>query len=401
MTAEQRKESIAIMELKLVSEILECNQAVLPGKRFIRHRHLFEDGVAGLNYMPLDAKNDDVVCFSNSTVGGVCATYFGRMELYLQEDADEQFAINNTLYSIRNTMQKSDFPAVGGIVQVWYLEPELNDISEISDGSDLIVDTKPGINSGIDESVIDGSFSTGTMIAFAALGGFVFAALIIGVFRMRRNEHDGISTLEPGSCMTGSAMTTANDSYGSKQPTPVSAIFPNSYKLDESDAMSCIPEGDSDSDSRHDCSVIVSDGGYTSDGDSQKDDSLYSPRVDPVLGAFNIDEGNMDTDRDLLFENVENFDEISSMGKSDAYNKNIDSEHDLSNHRKKNLVTGSDVSLGQRHSGNDVHQCNSAWCTICEYKPKDVDFIHNSPDSPDVSTGKFFDDVEGGDEEEL
>ena len=398
MTDKQKTESVSIMELKLVSEILDCNQAVLPGKRFIRNRHLFEDGIAGLNYMPLDAKNDDVVCFADSTVGGVCETYFGRMELYLQEDADEQVAINNLLYSIRNTMQRSDFPAVDGIVQVWYLEPELNDISGISDASDVIMDNKPPI---------DGSFSTGTMIAFAALGVFVFAALILGAFRMRRSEHDGISTLGPGSAMTGSAMTTPNDSYGSKPPASFSAMGPNSYKLDESDAMSCIPEGDSDSESRYACSVIVSDGGYTSDGDSHMDDSLYPRHFDPVLGAHKIDEDNMDTDRDLLFENVENYDDISSIGKSslagaplDAPYKNVGSERDLSNHRKKNLVTGSDVTLGARHSAVDVHQCTSAQCTICDYKPKDVEFIHNSPNSPDVSTGKFFDDVEEDDEEQ-
>ena len=64
MTVEQKAEAITIFELKLVSELLVCNKAALPGKRFMRNRKLFEDGVAGLNYMPLDAKNEDVACFT-------------------------------------------------------------------------------------------------------------------------------------------------------------------------------------------------------------------------------------------------------------------------------------------------------------------------------------------------
>jgi len=394
MTAEEKTEAVTIMELKLVSEILECNQAiaVLPGKRFIRGRNLLDgNDIAGLNYMPLDAKNDDVVCFSNPSSGGVCETYFGRMEMYLQDDADEKVAVNKILHSIRDTMQRrNDFPAVDGIVQVWYLNPELNDVlpSEVSNG--VIGDTpKPPI---------DGSFSTGTMIAFAALGVFVFVALILGAFKMRRNEHDGFSTLEPGSSMTCSAITPANDSYGAKQSSTFNRMLPNSYKLEESDGMSAIPEGDSDSDSRYDGSVIVSDGGYTSDGDSRVGGT--SPHhFDPVLGAHQLDDDNLDTDRDLLFENTENYEEISSSSLARTSMK-FESDREFSNHRKSNLVTPSEASLGARHSTVDVHQCNSARCKICNYKPQDVEFVHNSPNSPDVSTGKFFNEIEGNDEEE-
>ena len=368
MTAEEKMESISIMELKLVSEILECKPAVLPGKRLIRHRHLIEEGIAGLNYMPLDAKNDNVLCFSNLTTVGVCETYFGRMEMYLEDNTDEQVAIDHTLYGIRDAMQRNDFPSVDGILKVWYLEPELSDISGIAGGAGIITDNTPA----------DDSFSTGTMIAFAALGVFVLAALILGAFRVRRRQTDGFSTLH-GSTLTGSAMTAGNDSYGGKQSKSFSMMLPNSYKLDGADAMSAIPEGDSDSESRYNCSVIISDGGYTSDGDSHRmDDPLCAAHFDPVLGADNMDEHDMAIDDDLLFENHQNFSE----------------------HRKMNLVTGADVGLGERHSTVDVHQCTSARCTICNYKPKDVEFIPKSPNSPDVSAGKFFNDLEEDDKDD-
>ena len=100
ITEERMSESMITMELKLVSEVLNCND--LPSRKFFRHRRLVGDGVAGLDYMPLDTKNEDVLCFSNSTADGVCKTYFGHMVLYLEKDADEQVEINNMLYYIRN-----------------------------------------------------------------------------------------------------------------------------------------------------------------------------------------------------------------------------------------------------------------------------------------------------------
>ena len=371
MTNEEKAQAVAIMELKLVSELLECNLSALPAKRSVREPNLFEEAIAGLNYMPLDAKNDDVVCyFSNSTDGGVCETYFGRMEMYLQEESDEKLATNNILLSIRDTMQRSEFPAVDGIVQVWYLDPELGDIDGISDGGVIANDTRQP----------ETSFSTGTMIAFAALGVFVFAALVLGAFRMRRHENEGITVFEH-STMTGSAMTAGNDT------ATFSAILPNSYKLENSGGMDAIPEGDDDSDSRYNCSVILSDGGYTSDGDSQKD-PLYPAHFDPVLGVNSLDEDDMKADNDLLFENAQSVSQIAFMG-----------EKSLSNHRKSYLVPASQVSLGKRHSTIDVHKCNSAQCTICNYKPKDVEFIHKSPNSPAISAKNFFpEDEYNGDE---
>merc|ERR1712194_331001 len=141
---------------------------------------------------------------------------------------------------IRDTMQRDDFPTIDGIVQVWYLDPTLEgaDVAGISDTDT----TKP-------KPKVEASFSTGTMIAFAALGLFVFAAIVLGAFRIRRNGNDGVTAFDQ-STITGSAMTTTNDSYATKQSAGFSAILPNSYTLDNARGMSAIPEGSDDSESR-------------------------------------------------------------------------------------------------------------------------------------------------------
>lgn len=48
---------------------------------------------------------------------------------------------------------------------------------------------------------------------------------------------------------------------------------------------------------------------------------------------------------------------------------------DPSSHRKLFLVQPSEKNLGQKASTVDVHQCSSATCRICAYKPKDVAFV--------------------------
>jgi hypothetical protein len=367
LTIEEKTQAVTIMELKLVPELLECNQqAALPGKRFVRHRHLLEDGIAGLNYMPLDEKNEDMACFfssnsTNSTSGGVCETYSGKMEMCLQKDTIVDVAVKNMLYKIRDVMQRDTFPAIDEIARVWYLEPNLDEVDAIAGGGIVPIAKAP----------VDDSFSTGTMIAFAALGVFAFAAIVLGAFRMRRNETDVVTAFDQ-STATGSGMTNANDPYGVKK---LSAILPYAYKLDDSD-MSAIPEGDDDTDSRYNCSVIISDGGFTSDGESHVGDPSFPTNFDPVLGASESEEDDMNVDRNMRF---------------DAQNL-PQSEQEYSDHRKKSLVVPSQVGLGVRHSTVDVHQCTSANCKICNYKPKDVEFIHRTPNSPDISMGKFFPD---------
>ena len=333
MSSEEKAQAVAVMELKLVSEILQCDPSpiALPGKRHVRHRHLAENLIAGLNYMPLDARNENVVCYfsdNNSTNSGVCETYFGRMEMYLREEADEDFAINSMLFKIRDAMQRSNFPAVDGIIRVWYLDPDLSEVDSIADG---------GI---ITDGPVGGSYSTGTMIAFAALGVSVFAAIVLGAFRMRRNGTDVITNLD-------STVTGGESNQGA-------FVLPNSYKLDA--------VAESDDDSRYNGSVIVSEGGFTSDGDSQMG------HYDNVLGVDSEDVDDMNND--MILEN----------------------NTDFSAHRKTNLVAPGDVSLGVRHSGVDVHKCTSANCKICDYQPNEVEFVHKSPTTPQVAAGNFFGD---------
>lgn len=52
-----------------------------------------------------------------------------------------------------------------------------------------------------------------------------------------------------------------------------------------------------------------------------------------------------------------------------------ESEHNPSDHRKRNYVMASDAALGKKHSSIDVHQCTSATCHICAYRPRDVNFV--------------------------
>lgn len=277
------------MELKLVSDVFTCNQESR-SRRLYPDRRLQLDGVSGLDYMPLDAKNEDIVCFSgsNSTSPIICETYFGRMFMYLQSDTDKNMALIDMLYSIQNTMQKKDFPSIDAITRVWYIEPELKEASGISDGSDLMPDNSTSV---------DNSFSAGALTAFAALGVFVFAALALGIFRMRRSPPSGISTIEHTSRIT----TYSNSQFESRHST-FSSMLPTSLRLD--DTMSAIIEGDSDSE-KCQGSVIVSEGGYTSDGDSQHHtmNVMFHSNLEPVLGAQKIDDDNLDIDRDLLFDN--------------------------------------------------------------------------------------------------
>ena len=53
----------------------------------------------------------------------------------------------------------------------------------------------------------------------------------------------------------------------------------------------------------------------------------------------------------------------------------VETEGDFSAHRKKYLVHPNTLSLGAKHSLIDVHNCNSARCHICKYKPRNVEFI--------------------------
>lgn len=282
LSEDGKTSAISIMELKLVSELLDCDPARRRGRN-VRGRLLLTEGVAGLDYKPDDVRSGEISCPSNST----CTSYIGIMTLYLEQTVNGEASKQDLLFGIRDSMQKTDFPQVDGIAAVWYLEPELSGKSGIEEGGG-----EEGTNSTVGPAV-----SEGAVVAFAALGLFVFAALTLAVYRVRSNRsgEDGALTIQAGSTATGV------DSYPSKAISPFSAMLPKAYALHDPDTMSAILEGDSDSDSRAQSSVIVSDGGYTSDGDSQQD-SLYTQTISPVLGAQKFDDDNLENDRAFLFE---------------------------------------------------------------------------------------------------
>ena len=53
----------------------------------------------------------------------------------------------------------------------------------------------------------------------------------------------------------------------------------------------------------------------------------------------------------------------------------VETDTDRSSHRKRFFVPPSANKLGAKHSSIDVHQCSSARCPLCVYKPRDVEFV--------------------------
>ncbi|KAG7340069.1 hypothetical protein IV203_006473 [Nitzschia inconspicua] len=286
---------INVLELQLVSELNFCGDT--SRKNMIRRR-LLMDGVAGLDYMPRDTQRMDEECLSNDneTISGICNTYDGRMNLYLEQSANEEAVINEIRFNIQSVMQRTDFAVLPEVVRVWYVGPEISAVSEINRGGD---DDQPPAGS----QEFNSSISTGGVVAFAALGFFVFGALMLGVFRVRgRNAAvDGTLTIEPDSTITKNA---GDPPTPSSKISPFSAMLPKAYNLHDPETMSAILEGDSDSDSRADVgSIIVSEGGFTTDGEeSTIDGSVYTSKVKPVLGAHKTDEDDAPNDSVLLFE---------------------------------------------------------------------------------------------------
>jgi hypothetical protein len=187
-------------------------------------------------------------------------------------------------------------------VKVWYLGPEIAGVSGVAGGSPTSVDVNPPSQTSV---------SLGAVAAFSVLGLFAFVALMIGMFRVRGSKaEDGTLTIEPGSAMTTS---TNNSSANKASGSPFSAMLPQAYNLHDPEAMSAILEGDSDAESRAQSSVIVSEGGFTSDGDSIADDCVYTTsNLGPVLGAQKT-EDDVEEDGALLFEDDP---EISSIDKA-------------------------------------------------------------------------------------
>lgn len=66
----------------------------------------------------------------------------------------------------------------------------------------------------------------------------------------------------------------------------------------------------------------------------------------------------------------------------------IDGDCDNVSHRERVLVSPSVTALGIKHSSIDVHNCSSARCSSCTYKPRGVEFISKSEDFKMINVGE-------------
>ena len=88
-------------------------------------------------------------------------------------------------------------------------------------------------------------------------------------------------------------------------------------------------------------------------------------------------------DMSLVYTNTSEYSasghRMKAIGGSGDYDNESASENP-SDHRKRNLVEPSGYALGKKHSSIDVHQCSSATCNICAYKPQNVAFVGGNDD---------------------
>lgn len=301
ISSSEMEDALLELELKLASRVLNCPLAeaatvVGRGGRVRSRRQLQTDttvnGMVGVDYKPDDTVNPDLMCFSNSSDVGECVVYSGTMMVFLEEDANDQTATREMLRVIRDVMQEGDFPQIASIISVTYLEPVLVD--------DTVV---PEANADAGSANTISGPSQTVLVAFTTMGIFVFIAISLVVYRYRgrSREGDGTLTLAAGSGMTNEESQLSGN--GDLRPvSPFSAMLPTSYKMHDQDTMSAILEGDSDAESQALSSIIMSDGGYTTDGDSLHDGTYNASHMDPVLGAHKVDDDNMENDRAFLFE---------------------------------------------------------------------------------------------------
>jgi hypothetical protein len=225
------------------------------------------------------------------------------MTIFLEQDANGETVRTEMLRRIRDVMDSDEFSQIPNIVRVTYLAPILADISEANGGS-----PSP-------DTLTNRSQTQPFVVAFTTVGLFVFIAVSLVVYRLtgKKQQGDGTLTVAAASGMTtemsGSKLEPAEEneeeeSVISQSPSAFSAMLPSSYQMHDQDTMSAILEGDSSDESRTQSSVILSDGGYTSDGDSVQDEfSNGNPQADPVLGVQKLDEDDfMANEREFLFE---------------------------------------------------------------------------------------------------
>ncbi|KAL3914028.1 MAG: hypothetical protein SGARI_000345 [Bacillariaceae sp.] len=290
----QKDRALNVLELQLVSEVMTCETAAIGKLRRRLQDNEMTKGVAGLDYMPRDTIREDEQCFSDETIGE-CNTVNGAMELYLEQNANGAAARRDILARVQAALSQSDFTSVPEIIGAYYIGPDLSEINAATED-----DTSSQLNANEGDGM-----PAGAVAGFAAIGLVAFMGVALAFRKKRRHDIDaGTMTLEPD---LAAGSRTAGDPMG-KSPskvTPFSAMLPQAYNLNDPETMSAILEGDSDSQSgASQGSVIVSEGGFTTDGeDSMQDDSVYTSKLGTTLGEQEHYEDHADAD--LLFDNDE------------------------------------------------------------------------------------------------
>ena len=175
-----------------------------------------------------------------------------------------------------------------GVEKVRYLAPSLNEAAALEGGSTSLQSGRNN-NNNSDVAVLVG------------VGSVFLIVAVLAAYRFRKTTDKDPALTVTGSQITGVDSNLSGGSGPASPPSPFSAMLPTAYRLNDSDTMSAILEGDSDSNqSRSD--IIVSDSGYTDD-DSRDQSYLHALSNDPVLGAQKMDEyDDDDDDDDYLFD---------------------------------------------------------------------------------------------------
>jgi hypothetical protein len=112
---------------------------------------------------------------------------------------------------------------------------------------------------------------------------------------------------------------------------------------------------------------------------------LFTDADLPTISEGRLYDPASDSDGDFSLED-------GSVG-SEEENAAYGDHHDSSHRRKRMLVQASSKNLGKKGSFVDVHQCTSATCRICTYRPSDVAFVASPKASP---AAKMFSSQQNG-----
>jgi hypothetical protein len=114
---------------------------------------------------------------------------------------------------------------------------------------------------------------------------------------------------------------------------------------------------------------------------------LFTDADLPTISEGRLYDPESHSDGDFSFEDV-------SVGseEDDPFATHVEL-HDSSHRRKRMLVPACSKNLGRKGSFVDVHQCTSATCRICTYRPSDVAFVASPVTSPST---KMFSSQQNG-----